>query len=95
MHWIGNVLQTALAEVLEWNLNDLPNLIVDGLRDEYSSGLRQLLQANCNVYTSAVKIILFGDDIPEVDTDAELHSFVVGTERCVPQSRSESRQRIE
>ena len=81
VHRLGNVLQPALADVLEWNLYDLPNLIVDGLREENSSGLRQLFEANSNVHTGAVKIVVFGDYVPEVDADAELHLLLLGNGR--------------
>src|SRR6476469_5019872 len=42
---IGNILQTAFADVLERNFDDLANLIVDGLRDANSSRLDQLLSS--------------------------------------------------
>ena len=81
MYRLGDILQTALADVLEWNLDDLANLIVDGLRDANSSRLGQLFEANSNVHAGAVKIVLFGDHVPEVDADAELHPFVLGNGR--------------
>ena len=64
MYRLGNVLQTVLADILEWNLHDLPNLIVDGLRDANSSRLSQLFEASGNVHAGTVKIILFSDHIP-------------------------------
>ena len=60
MYRFGDVLQPALADVLEWNLYDLPNLIVDGLREENSSRLGQLFEANRNVHAGAIKIVVFG-----------------------------------
>ena len=60
------------------NLDDLANLIVDGLRDANSSRLGQLFEANRNVHAGAVKIVVFGDHVPEVDADAELHLSVLG-----------------
>ena len=81
MYRLGDILQTVLTDVLEWNLDDLANLIVDGLREANSTRLGQLFEANSNVHTGAVKIVVFGDYVPEVDTDAELHSFVIGDRR--------------
>ena len=81
MHRIGNVLQTPLTDILEWNFHDLPNLIVDGLRDANSSSLGQLFEASGNVDAGAVKIVVFGDHVPEVDADAELHPSVLGDGR--------------
>ena len=78
MYRFRNVLQAALADVLKWNLDDLPNLIVDGLRDAYASRLGELLEAGGNVHAGAVKIVIFGDDVPEVDADAELHPVFLG-----------------
>ena len=54
MHRLGDVLQTALTDVLEWNLDDLANLIVDGLREANSSRLGQLFEANSHVHAGAV-----------------------------------------
>ena len=78
MYRLGDILQTVLTDVLEWNFDDLANLIVDGLRDANSSWLGQLFEANSNVHAGAVKVVLFGDDIPQVDADAELHPSVLG-----------------
>ena len=78
MYRLGNVLQTALADVLEWDLYDLANLIVDGLRDANSARLGQLFEANGNVDAGAIKIVVFGDYVPEVDADAELHLLFLG-----------------
>ena len=60
MHRVGNILQTALADILERNLDDLAHLIVDGLRDADASGLGHLLQADRNVHPGSVEIIIFG-----------------------------------
>ena len=81
MYRLGNVLQTALTDVLEGNLYDLANLIVDGLREANSSRLGQLFEANSNVHAGAVKVVLFGDHIARVDADAELHPSVLGDGR--------------
>ena len=81
MYRLGNVLQTALADVLEWDLHDLANLIVDGLRDANSSRLGKLFEASSDVDAGAVKIFVFGDHVPEVDADAELHLLFVGNGR--------------
>ena len=78
---LGNILQTALTDILERNLDDLANLIVDGLRDANSARLGQLLEANRDVYAGAVKIVVFGDYVPEVDADAELHLLLLGNRR--------------
>ena len=77
MYRLGNIFQMALADILEWNLNDLPNLIVDGLRDTNSSRLGDLFEANSDVHAGTVKIVLFGDHIPEIHANAELHSLVL------------------
>src|SRR5262245_36401954 len=77
MHRLGNILQTPLADVLEWNLHDLSNLIVDGLRNADSSRVSELFEANSDVYARTVEIVLFDDNIPEIHANAELHSLVV------------------
>ena len=81
MYRFGNVLQPALTDILERNLDDLANLIVDSLRDANSARLGQLLKANRNVYAGAIKIVVFGDYVPEVDADAELHLLLIGNRR--------------
>ena len=78
MYRLGNVLQPALADVLEWDLYDLANLIVDGLRDANSSRLGKLFEASSDVDAGAIKIVVFGDYVPEVDADAELHLLFLG-----------------
>ena len=78
MYRLGNILQTALTDILELNLNNLPDLVVDRLRDENSSRLRQLFQPNSNVDVTAVKIVLFDDHIAQIDADAEAHPFGFG-----------------
>src|SRR6476646_5826893 len=75
---IGNILQTAFADVLERNFDDLANLIVDGLRDANSSRLGQLFQPSSNIYASPITIVIFRDYIAQIDTDAELHPFSLG-----------------
>ena len=54
--------EPALAYVLEQNLDDLPDLIVDGLRDAYASRFGKLLEAGGHVDADAVKIVAFGDE---------------------------------
>src|SRR6185312_12774233 len=71
-------LQTAFADVLERNFDDLTNLIVDGLRDADSSRLGQLFQPSSNIHASPKTIVIFRDYIAQVDTDAKLHPFGLG-----------------
>ena len=78
MYRLGDILQTVLTDVLEWNFDDLANLIVDGLRDTNSARLGQLFEANSNVHAGAVKVVVFGDHIAEIDADAELHPSILG-----------------
>ena len=78
MYGLGDILQMVLTDVLEGNLDDLANLIVDGLRDANTSRLGQLFEADSNVHAGAVKIVLFGNHIAEVNANAKLHSFVLG-----------------
>ncbi len=73
MHRLGDILQTALADVLERNFDDLANLIVDGLRYANSASLGELFEANGDVHAGTVKIVLLGDHVPQVNADAELH----------------------
>ena len=42
---------------------------------------RPVVRTSRNVYAGAVKIVVFGDNVPEVDADAELHPFVLGDGR--------------
>ena len=77
MYRVGDVLQTALTDILEWNLDNLANLIVDGLRDANSSGLGKLLEANRNVHAGAVEVVVLGNHVTQIDADAELHLFVL------------------
>ena len=81
MYRLSNILQSALTDVLEWNLDDLANLIVDGLRDANSSRLGQLFEANSNVHAGAIKIVLFGDHIAQIDANAKPHPSVLGDGR--------------
>ena len=81
---IGNILQTAFADVLERNFDDLANLIVDGLRDANSSRLGQLFQPSCNIHASSIPIVIFGNYIAQIDTDAELIRSVSGTDALRP-----------
>ena len=57
MYRIGYVFQAALADVLERNLDDLPDLIVDGLRDAYAPGLGELLETSGNVWIDWQKVV--------------------------------------
>ena len=81
MYRIGDILQTALADILKRNLDDLANLIVDGLRDADASRICQLLEANGYVHAGAVQVVIFDDDVAQVYADAELHAFVLGDRR--------------
>ena len=71
MHRVGDVLQTALTDILKGNLDDLANLIIDGLRDADASGLSELLEADRNVHAGSVEVIVFADHIAQIDADAE------------------------
>src|SRR4029077_740615 len=75
---VGDFLQRGLTDILEWNLDNLANLIVDGLRDANSSRLGKLLEANGNVYSGAVEGVVLGNHVAQIDADAELHPFVLG-----------------
>ena len=78
MYRLGDILQTVLTDVFEWNLDDLANLIVDGLREANSARLGQLFEANSNVHAGAVNVVVFGDHIAQIDADAELHPSILG-----------------
>ena len=77
MHRFGNVFQTALTDILKWNLDDLANLIVNGLRDADASGLGKLLEADRDVHAGSVQVIVLADHIAQIDADAELHLLLL------------------
>ena len=81
MNRLGDILQTVLTDVLEWNFDDLANLIVDGLRDANSSSLGELFEANSDVHAGTVKIVLLGNHIARINANAELHPSVLGDGR--------------
>ena len=86
MYGLGDILQAALADILEWDFYDLANLIVDGLRDANSSSLRQLFESNGKVHAGAVKIVVLGNHITQINANAELHPSLLGDRRVAPRN---------
>ena len=74
----GNVFEPALADVFKGNLDDLADLLVNGLRDQDPARLRHLLEADRDVDAGAVKVVAFGDHVAQIDADAEPHPLFLG-----------------
>jgi hypothetical protein len=76
-HRAGNVLNALLPEILEAIGELVADLIADDPRDAQAARLRERLQARCNIDPIAENIVAIGDDVAEIDADAELNAPLV------------------
>jgi hypothetical protein len=77
-HRARDVLQLALAQVLEGKVETVAHLVVDRLRDEDAPRLGEPFEPCRDVDAVAVNPGLVVDDVPEVDADAEQHPTMLG-----------------
>jgi hypothetical protein len=77
-HGTGDVLELALAEIVEGQVETIAHLVVHGTRDEHAAGIGQRLQPRRDVDAVTVDPGLVVDDVAQVDTDAKEHPAVLG-----------------
>ena len=76
LHAARDVLELAPAHVLE-TVGQVPvYMLVDCLRDADAAGVGDALQARGHIHAIAEHVVVVGDDVREVDADAEAHPLV-------------------
>ena len=66
-HWLGNILQALLADVVEEKVDLAPNLPVGIVGQADATRLRYSLQSCCDVDAVTEDIVIVDDDIADVD----------------------------
>ena len=66
-----DILDTYVAAVLETNVDPIADALVDDRGDADPTGLGEGFQSRGDVDTLAVDIVVFNDDIAEIDADSE------------------------
>ena len=76
MHRARDVLELALAQVLEADLEAVSHLVVDGARDEDTAGLGERLEPRRDIDAVAEDVVALDDDVADVDADPKLDSLI-------------------
>jgi hypothetical protein len=79
VHRLGNVLDALLANIIESVGEPVTDMVPDRSRNANPAGLRQRLQPRGNVDAVAVDVAAIGDDVAEIDPDAEGDAVASGT----------------
>ena len=66
-----NILDTDVAAILETNVDPIADALVDDRGDADPTGLGEGFQSRGDVDTIAVDVVVFNDDIAEIDADSE------------------------
>src|SRR5215831_20888604 len=66
-----DVLDTDVAAILETNVDPITDAFMNDRRDADSTRLRERFQSRRNVDAIAVDVIVFNDDIAEIDADTD------------------------
>jgi len=80
-HRFGDVLDPLLTAEIEFGIELAANMIIGGAGDDDAAGLRQALQAVCDVHAVAVNVVTLDDHVAKIDADAEIHPAVRGHTR--------------
>ena len=66
-----DVLDAYVTAILEMNVDSIANAFVDDRGDADPAGLSERLQSRGDVDTIAIDVVVFDDDIAEVNADSE------------------------
>ena len=66
-----DVLDTYVTAILEANVDPIADALVDDRGDADPAGLGERLQARRDVDAIAIDVVVFNDDIAEIDADSE------------------------
>jgi len=80
---LRDVLDLLIAEILEIDLDLVPDLVEDIAGHADAAGVRQSLQARGNVDAVAVDVVAVDDDVADVDADAVDDSALDGDLRVI------------
>ncbi|SFV07928.1 hypothetical protein SAMN05192541_113170 [Bradyrhizobium arachidis] len=71
MHRLGDILQGMSADIVEPNLDLVPDIVIGGVRDDDAARLGEGFEAYGDVDPVAKDIIISDDNITDVNTDAK------------------------
>src|SRR6266404_17668 len=78
LNGLGDVFGLMLTNISKFQRQVAIHLLKDISRDADTPGLRERLQARCDIDSVAVdRAVLVGNDVPEVESDAKLHAPVL------------------
>ena len=72
-----DVLDTYLTAILETSVDPITDALIDNRGDADPTRLGEGFKSGCNVDTIAVDVVVFDDDIAEIDTDTEQDGWLV------------------
>ena len=70
--WAGDVLQILLAHIGDGELDFAPDLLIGCGREADAAGLRDAFQTRSDVDAVAEDVVTVGEDVTDIDADAEL-----------------------
>nr|WP_235983676.1 hypothetical protein [Bradyrhizobium australiense] len=73
----GNILQLLLARILDVESYLVARVIENRLRDADAAGLGDPLKSRRDVDAVAKEVAAFDHDVPKIDPDAKLNSFLL------------------
>ncbi len=76
-HWLGDVLEVLLADIVEADLDLAPNLSISVIRYANAARLGNTLQPSSDIDSVAKDIVVVNDDITNMDADAEFNSDIL------------------
>src|SRR5262245_15438494 len=69
--WPGDVLQVLGAEIVETRFDLVPNVVIGGARDNYTSWLGDRFEPCRDVYPIAVEIAALDHNVTQIDADTQ------------------------
>ena len=66
-----DILDTDIAAILETNVDPITDAFMNDRRDADSTRLREGFQSRRNVDAIAIDVVVFNDDVAEIDADTE------------------------
>jgi hypothetical protein len=70
-HGPGDVLDLLIAQILKPKGQSVADVVIDCIRNEYPTRLRQRLQPRRDIHPVAENVLLLNDHVAQIDTDTE------------------------
>src|SRR5215472_4736489 len=71
-HWLGDILDAMTAQWAVIQLELVPDLVINGLRDAYGARLGERLEPGGDIDAIPEDVVAIDDDVAEIDPDPQL-----------------------